>query len=247
MPNYSTGEVAKMLNVTVRTVQYYDQRNLVSPSFLTDGGRRMYSENDVMRLKAICYLRDIGLPIASIQKLIQEEHPENVIGMLIEEQKKELSDEITQRQKKLSRLEALQRGIRESENFSLHSISDIAFRMDDRRKLHKLYIKMLLFALILEALEWIFVLVGFIKGVWIPIILYLPLLILGCVLISYYYIKKVQFICPDCHAVFTPRKMEMLFARHTLRTRNLTCPPCGHKGFCIEVYKRDQWEEKESA
>ncbi len=244
MPNYSTGEAAKMLNVTVRTIQYYDQRNLVSPSFLTEGGRRMYSENDIMRLKAVCYLRDIGLPIASIQKLICEEHPENVIGLLIEEQKKELSDEIMERQNRLSRLEELERGIRESENFSLHSISDIAFRMDNKRKLHKLYIKMLIVALILEALEWVFVLAGFIEGVWLPIILYLPVLALGCALISYYYVKSVQFICPECHVVFTPRKMEMLFARHTLRTRNLTCPHCGHKGFCIEVYKRTETEDK---
>ena len=244
MPNYSTGEAAKILNVTVRTIQYYDQRNLVSPSSLTEGGRRMYSENDIMRLKAVCYLRDIGLPIASIQKLICEEHPENVIGLLIEEQKKELSDEITERQNRLSRLEELERGIRESGNFSLHSISDIAFRMDNRRKLHKLYIKMLIFALILEALEWAFVLAGFIKGVWLPIILYLPVLALGCCLISYYYIKSVQFICPECHAVFTPRKMEMIFARHTLRTRNLTCTHCGHKGFCIEVYKRTETEDE---
>ena len=244
MPNYSTGEAAKILNVTVRTIQYYDQRNLVSPSSLTEGGRRMYSENDIMRLKAVCYLRDIGLPIASIQKLICEDHPQNVIGLLIEEQKKELSDEITERQNRLSRLEELERGIRDFEDFSLHSINDIAFRMDNKRKLHKLYIKMLIFALILEALEWAFVLAGVIKGVWLPIILYLPVLALGCCLISYYYIKSVQFICPECHAVFTPRKMEMIFARHTLRTRNLTCTHCGHKGFCIEVYKRTETEDE---
>ena len=233
-----------MLSVSVRTVQYYDQRNLVSPTFLTEGGRRMYSESDIMRLRAVCYLRDIGLPIASIQKLISEERPEKIIGLLIDQQKKELLDEITERQNKLSRLDALEKGIRDTQNFSLHSINDIAFRMDDKRKLHKLYIKLLVFGLILEALEWAFVLAGFIKGVWLPIILYLPVLGVGCCLISYYYIKSVQFICPDCHAVFTPRKMEMLFARHTLRTRNLTCTHCGHKGFCIEVYKRTETEEK---
>jgi len=36
----------------------------------------------------------------------------------------------------------------------------------------------------------------------------------------------------------------MLFARHTLRTRNLTCTRCGHKGFCIEVYKKKDAEDK---
>jgi DNA-binding transcriptional MerR regulator len=83
-----------MLSVTVRTVQYYDQRSLVSPSGVTEGGRRMYSDDDVRRLRAVCYLREVGLPIASIQKLVTEEHPENVISLMIGQQKKELEDEI---------------------------------------------------------------------------------------------------------------------------------------------------------
>ena len=87
MPFYTTGEAAKLLSVTVRTVQYYDQKELVSPSSLTEGGRRMYSQDDIRRLRAVCYLREIGLPIASIQKLVKEDHPENVISMMIEEQK----------------------------------------------------------------------------------------------------------------------------------------------------------------
>ena len=244
MPSYTTGEVAKMLSVTVRTVQYYDQRSLVSPSSVTDGGRRLYSEDDVRRLKAVCYLREIGLPIASIQKLVTEEHPEDIISLMIEEQKKELTDEIADKQKQLDHLEMLESEIRSSGNFSLNFVHDIALRMDNRRKLRKVYVKLIVFALILEAFEWIFTLLGFIKGVWIPLVLYVPVFLIGVTLIMYYYIRSVDYICPACHEVFTPGRMEMLFARHTLRTRNLTCTRCGHKGFCIEVYKKMDAEDK---
>ncbi len=244
MPSYTTGEAAKMLSVTVRTVQYYDQRSLVSPSSVTDGGRRLYSEDDVRRLKAVCYLREIGLPIASIQKLVTEEHPENVISLIIEEQKKELADEIEDKQNQLDRLEALEREIRSSGSFSLNFVHDIACRMDNRRKLRKVYATIIIFALILEAFEWVFTLMGFIKGVWLPLILYIPVFLIGVTLISYFYIRSVDYICPACHEVFTPGKVEMLFARHTLRTRNLTCTCCGHKGFCIEVYKKKDAEDK---
>ena len=243
MPSYSTGEAAKMLSVTVRTVQYYDQKNLVSPSSLTEGGRRMYSEDDIRRLKAVCYLREAGLPIASIQKLVGMEHPEKVISLLIEEQKKELSCEIQARQKQLEQLEALEREMRSAGNFSLNFVHDIACRMDSKRKLRRLYAKMLIFALALEALEWAFGLLGVVRGVWLPIILYVPVFFLGCMLLMYYYIKSVDYICPECHAIFAPGKREMLFARHTLRTRNLTCPHCRHKGFCIEVHKKKDAEE----
>ncbi|MBR3928038.1 MAG: MerR family transcriptional regulator [Clostridia bacterium] len=242
MPSYTTGEVAKMLSVTVRTVQYYDQRSLVSPSSLTEGGRRMYSEDDIRRLKAVCYLREVGLPIVSIHKLVTEEHPEDVIALMIDEQKKELSDEIADKQRQFGRLEALKREMRSADNFSLSFIHDIAYRMDNKRMLRKLYTKLIVFALLLEALEWAFGLMGFIKGVWLPIILYFPVFLLGCALISYYYAKSVDYICPACHEIFTPGKREMLFARHTLRTRNLTCTHCGHKGFAIEVYKKKNTE-----
>ena len=113
MPKYTTGEVAKMLGITVRTVQYYDERNLAAPSMFTDGGRRMYSDSDVKRLRAICYLRDIGLPIASIQKLIHEEHPEEVIGLIIDQQKAELLDGIREKEQKLKKLDALSKEIRQ--------------------------------------------------------------------------------------------------------------------------------------
>ena len=47
MSKYTTGELAKLCNVTVRTVQYYDSRGILVPSGLSEGGRRLYSEDDL--------------------------------------------------------------------------------------------------------------------------------------------------------------------------------------------------------
>lgn len=38
MSKYTTGEIAKLCGVSVRTVQYYDTRNILTPSELTEGG-----------------------------------------------------------------------------------------------------------------------------------------------------------------------------------------------------------------
>ena len=43
MSKYTTGEIARLCGVTVRTVQYYDRRNILNPSELSEGGRRLYS------------------------------------------------------------------------------------------------------------------------------------------------------------------------------------------------------------
>lgn len=66
MSKYTTGEIAKLCGVSVRTVQYYDSRNILVPSELSEGGRRLYSEQDLKRMKIICFLRDAGISINNI-------------------------------------------------------------------------------------------------------------------------------------------------------------------------------------
>lgn len=61
MSKYTTGEIAKLCGVSVRTVQYYDERGILIPSELSEGGRRLYSEDDYKKLKIICFLRDAGI------------------------------------------------------------------------------------------------------------------------------------------------------------------------------------------
>lgn len=51
MSKYTTGELAKLCGVTVRTVQYYDTRGILIPSEISEGGRRLYSDNDLKRMK----------------------------------------------------------------------------------------------------------------------------------------------------------------------------------------------------
>ena len=55
MSKYTTGELAKLCGVTVRTVQYYDQRRILIPSELSEGGRRVYSDSELKRMKMICF------------------------------------------------------------------------------------------------------------------------------------------------------------------------------------------------
>ena len=98
---YTTGEIAKLCGVSVRTVQYYDDRGILIPSELSEGGRRLYTEEDLGRMRIICFLRETGLPINSISALFAEEHPENIISILLEQQEQLLREELSERQTKL--------------------------------------------------------------------------------------------------------------------------------------------------
>ena len=53
---YSSGEFAKKSNVSVRTIRYYDQQNILKPSLLTDEGVRFYTDSDFTRLQQILLL-----------------------------------------------------------------------------------------------------------------------------------------------------------------------------------------------
>lgn len=46
----TVGELAKKMGTTVRTLQYYDKEKLLSPSAESEGGRRLYTDKDMVRL-----------------------------------------------------------------------------------------------------------------------------------------------------------------------------------------------------
>lgn len=239
MSKYTTGEMAKLCDVSVRTVQYYDSRKILVPSELSEGGRRLYSEDDLRKLKIICFLRSVDVPINSIAELFEEENPEKVIAILLEQQKKELTDELNERQEKLRALERMERELKVMESFSIDSINDIAHIMKNLKKLRRIRATILGMGLVMDFIEWGTLILWIVKGIWIPFVLGLPIVIGMGVWITKYYFDRVVYICPECHTVFKPKFKEVFWASHTPTTRKLTCTKCGHKGFCVETCEEE--------
>ena len=239
MSKYTTGELAKLCGVTVRTVQYYDTRGILIPSELSEGGRRLYSEGDLKRMKIICFLRDLDLPIDAISQILKEEHPEKVISLLIEQQENALSEEISEKLEKLDKLRELKNGLRSKATFSLESIGDIAVLMKGKKNLKRMRRMMILTGIPVTALQWFSIIFWIVKGVWWPFVVWMLVAIPWGILVSRYYFNHVKYICPECHEVFKPSLKEAFWAKHTPATRQLTCTACGQKGFCVEVWGGD--------
>ena len=166
MSKYTTGEIAKLCGVTVRTVQYYDTRGILVPSELSEGGRRLYSEDDLKRMKIICFLRELGLSIDSIRQLLSEEDPGSVITLLIHQQEAELKKEINERETQLKKITDLKAGLKSVSEVSVESIGDIAYIMTNSKKLRKLRIFMILTAIPLGILQWSSIILWIKKGIW---------------------------------------------------------------------------------
>ena len=236
MSKYTTGEIAKLCGVSVRTVQYYDSRNILVPSELSEGGRRLYSEDDLKRMRIICFLREAGVPINSIGELFAEEHPEKVISILLDQQEQTLREELEEQQRKLSIIETIKRELKEVKNFSVESIGDIAFVMKNKNKLRKMRWLMVLTGIPVTALQWVSIVLWITHGLWWLFAIWVCVAVPWGIVVSINYFKRVAYICPECHEVFRPRFKEVFWAYHTPKMRRLTCPKCGHKGLCIEVY-----------
>lgn len=235
MSKYTTGEMAKLCGVTVRTVQYYDTRGILIPSELSEGGRRLYSEEDLNRMRIICFLRELGLSIDSISQILSEEDPASVISLLLEQQEQALREEIETRQDKLEKLEALRRGLKEVQSVSVESIGDIAYTMSNKARLRKIHLNILLTGLPVSIFQWVAVILWVTKGFWWLFVIWAVIGVPYAILISRYYFTHVAYLCPQCHTVFRPTLKEAFWARHTPSTRKLTCTCCGHHGFCVEV------------
>ena len=236
MSKYTTGEIAKLCGVSVRTVQYYDSRNILVPSELSEGGRRLYSDDDLKRMRIICFLREAGVPLGSIGELFAEEHPEKIISILLDQHEQTLRDEIAEGQKKLSIIEAIKYELKELPKFSIESIGDVAHIMKQKNKLSKMRLVMVLSGLPLSLVQCAAIVLWITKGLWQFFVIWACVAIPWGIIVSTYYYKHVAYICPECHEVFKPRFKEMFWAYHTPKMRRLTCPKCGHKGLCIEVY-----------
>lgn len=67
---YSIGEVAKMLNLTIYTLRYYDKEGLMPLLERTPNGIRVFKESDLDALKIIECLKSTGMPIKDIKNFI---------------------------------------------------------------------------------------------------------------------------------------------------------------------------------
>ena len=236
MSKYTTGEIAKLCGASVRTVQYYDDRGILVPSELSEGGRRLYTEDDLKRMHIICFLREAGLPINSISALFAEENPENIISILLEQQEQVLKEELSERQAKLDLIEGIKRELKELDTFSVESIGDIAHVMKQKNKLSKMRLTMVLTGIPVTALQWTSIVLWITNGLWWLFVIWALVAIPWGICVSKYYFNHVAYICPECHEVFKPKTKEAFWAYHTPKMRRLTCPKCGRKGLCVEVY-----------
>ena len=67
--HYTSGEFAKKAHVSIRTIRYYDQKNLLKPAMHTKGGARLYTDQDFAKLQQILLLKYLGFSLSDIREM----------------------------------------------------------------------------------------------------------------------------------------------------------------------------------
>ncbi len=235
MAQYTTGEMAKLCGVSVRTVQYYDSRGILVPSQLSEGGRRLYSDGDLKRMKIICFLRSLNFSINSILEIIESNESERVISELIKEQKKILEGEVDERKQKLKLLEDTERELKGIEDLSFDSMGDVAQLVNNRKRLRGVHIVIVALGVVVDLIELFMLFMWIRSGTWLYFAIGLPIVIAMTFFAMWFYYRSVQYICPCCHSVFKPKFWEFFFANHNIRARKVTCTCCNKRSFCVET------------
>ncbi|CCX38663.1 transcriptional regulator MerR family [Clostridium sp. CAG:1013] len=235
MSLYTTGEMAKLAGVSVRTVQFYDGKGLLPPSQLSEGGRRLYSQEDLGKLQRICLWKTMGLSLDSIKGILESQNADKVLGLLLEQQAAALEEDIQDRQRQLQAIRALEENLKSAEKIPVNSISDMEQLMKNKKKLRKIHGVMIAWGVLMDLLQIAGLVLWIVKGIWLPFVVCFAVSVVIGVLLTRYYYRNTEYLCPACGTRFKPSVKEFLFSKHTPKTRKLTCSHCGTKDYCVEV------------
>jgi DNA-binding transcriptional MerR regulator len=79
------GELAKKVGITVRALQYYDKKGLFSPSAESEGGYRIYTDKDLVKLLQILMMKRLGFTLGEIKKkMVSMDTTAEVLDVLAE-------------------------------------------------------------------------------------------------------------------------------------------------------------------
>ncbi len=98
MTLYSIGEFSRMSGLTVKTLRFYHEKQLLTPALVEqETGYRNYDKSNLERAHIIVALRELGFALDSILEILAECGDDADVLIFLEERKHQLQDEIRER------------------------------------------------------------------------------------------------------------------------------------------------------
>ena len=134
----TVGEVAKKMGVTVRTLQYYDKEELLSPSAESEGGRRLYTDKDLVMLHQIISLKSLGFSLKDIKGRLNSLKTPAEVANALTEQADDIRQKIAQLQTSLSEIEQLKVEVLQMQTVNFKKYADIIVNLQMKNESYSL-------------------------------------------------------------------------------------------------------------
>lgn len=95
---YSSGQFARLAGVSLKTIRFYDKKNILKPSYRNASGARFYTEEDFAKLQQILLLKYLGLSLEDIKELAIDTSDQHLLLNSLKLQKKLVKDRMEQLQ-----------------------------------------------------------------------------------------------------------------------------------------------------
>lgn len=137
---YTTGEVAKMAGVTIRTIRYYDTKGILKPSHRNSSGHRLYTEKDFIKLKKILALKYLGLSLDEVMNTEVNNFKKDDMVKSLKLQKNILKNRINHMRTVLSAIETAEYSIENEDDLDWNKTVDIIKILENEKELLQQYI-----------------------------------------------------------------------------------------------------------
>ncbi|MCM3518979.1 MerR family transcriptional regulator [Staphylococcus xylosus] len=238
MTQYQTGELAKQCGVSIRTIQYYDKKGLLTSTKTEDNGRRVFDTQSKQDLEIILILKRFGFSLKDIKKIIVEENKLKTIRSMIEQRVLNIEHEIQKNKMLLSEMEQFKSYIGKDSEAPLNKLLETSQYVANKGIMSTLTRSIIYRVLPVVIVQYTALLTSIITRKWWPNFVVLPFLIIFAVYFTNFIYKRLMYVCPNCQEVFRPNIKSWLFASHTPKTRKLQCPNCHETSHCMAIGQR---------
>ncbi|WP_083927057.1 MerR family transcriptional regulator [Paenibacillus terrigena] len=155
-PYYSIGQTAKICNISIQTLRYYDKIGLMKPSEIDrSSGYRYYSNLDILHIKIVQDMKSLDFSLEEIRYTLQSESLDRLMGLLKAKHEEALQEKlrlerittsIEQRIKQIDALLELNSGTKDSEVLiELKELEDRYVAFDRKRSVCRMETSVLRF------------------------------------------------------------------------------------------------------
>lgn len=132
----TVGEVAKKMNTTVRTLQYYDRENILSPTDESEGGRRLYTDKDIIKLHQIQSMKYLGFSLGDIKNRLGSLDSPADVAVALAGQAEAIRERISSLSESLLAVEALKAEVLQMQSVDFKKYADIVVNLQMKNEFY---------------------------------------------------------------------------------------------------------------